>query len=221
MTDNGHPALERLAAFAAGELDDSEITGIETHLNACDTCWNIVQKQPEAVFLGLIRSVASELGECTDEESSPESRGPANVELGVDIPAELRNHPKYRVLSRLGAGGMGVVLKAHHQLLDRAVALKIVKPDLLANPQTAERFRREMKAAAQLNHPNIAAAFDAEQLGDLQVLVLEFVEGNCLAEVVKQQGPLPVDQACNYIQQAAAGLQHAAEKNMAHRDTAL
>lgn len=218
MTDDGHPALDRLAAFASGELDEREILTIGTHLDACDTCWKTVQEQPEAALVGLIRSAGLDLEACNDKGSSAELHELADGELDVAIPVELKNHPKYRVLSRLGAGGMGVVLKAHHQLMNRLVALKMVKPHLLGDRQAAERFRREIQAAAKLDHPNIAQAYDADQLGDIQVLVLEYVEGNSLAEVVKQQGPLPICHACDCVRQAAAGLQHAAERGMVHRD---
>ena len=75
-----------------------------------------------------------------------------------------------------------------------------------------------MKAAGKLRHPNIVRALDAEQIGDLLVLVMEFVAGITLDRLVKQRGPLPVDFACHCIAQAALGLQHAHEKGMVHRD---
>ena len=80
------------------------------------------------------------------------------------------------------------------------------------------RFRREVKAAARLAHPNIVAAHDAEQAGDTHFLVMEFVEGTDLARLVAERGRLPVTEACDYIRQAARGLQHAHERGMVHRD---
>jgi hypothetical protein len=80
------------------------------------------------------------------------------------------------------------------------------------------RFRREVEAVARLQHPNIAAAHDADQAGDTHFLVMEFVEGMDLARLVREHGPLPVDQACAYGRQAALGLQHAYERGMVHRD---
>jgi hypothetical protein len=86
------------------------------------------------------------------------------------------------------------------------------------NPEARSRFLREMKAAGKLRHPNIVRALDAEQIGDLLILVMEFVPGIPLDHLGKQRGPLPVDYACNFIAQAGIGLQHAHEKGMVHRD---
>ena len=103
--------------------------------------------------------------------------------------------------------------------MDRPVALKVIRGDLLGNAAMVERFRREVKAAARLaSHPNIVAAYDAEQAGETHMLVMEFVEGTDLAELVERRGPLPVGEACEYARQAALGLQHAFEDGMVHRD---
>ena len=135
------------------------------------------------------------------------------------FPQELNDHPRYRVVAALGAGGMGAVYRAEHRLMDRPVALKVIRGDLLGSAAMVERFRREVKAAARLaSHPNIVAAYDAEQAGETHMLVMEFVEGTDLAELVKRRGPLPVGEACEYARQAALGLQHAFEDGMVHRD---
>jgi serine/threonine protein kinase len=134
------------------------------------------------------------------------------------VPASLTDHTRYRVLELIGVGGMGAVYKAEHQLMERAVALKVINPNLVDSPSTVERFRREVKAAARLAHPNIVTAFDAEQAGGSHFLVMEFVEGTSLGRLVADRGPLPVAQACDYIHQASLGLQHAFERGMVHRD---
>src|SRR5581483_8080916 len=85
-------------------------------------------------------------------------------------------------------------------------------------PEAVERFGREVKAAAKLDHPNIVKAYDAERAGDLQLLAMEYVEGLSLADVLAKKGPLPIPNACHYVRQAALGLQHAHEKGMVHRD---
>jgi serine/threonine protein kinase len=135
-----------------------------------------------------------------------------------DIPASLRNHQKYRILRELGRGGMGVVYQAEHKIMGRLVAVKVINHALLTHPNVAQRFDREIKAAASLDHPNIAKAFDAERAGDLQLLVIEFVDGESLADYLVRKGTLPVAHACHYIRQAALGLQHAHEKGLVHRD---
>ena len=103
--------------------------------------------------------------------------------------------------------------------MDRPVALKLIRGDLLGNAALVERFRREVKSAARLaSHPNIVAAYDAEQAGETHMLVMEFIEGTDLAREVDRRGPLPVGEACDYARQAALGLQHAFEEGMVHRD---
>jgi DNA-binding beta-propeller fold protein YncE/predicted Ser/Thr protein kinase len=136
----------------------------------------------------------------------------------VQIPAALLQHPRYRIERLLGTGGMGAVYRAEHRIMQRTVALKVISPELTDNPAAVERFQREVRAAARLSHPNIVTAHDAEQAGELHFLVMEFVEGTDLAELVARRGPLPVMHACNYIRQAALGLQHAFAAGMVHRD---
>jgi len=113
---------------------------------------------------------------------------------------------------------MGAVFKARHRLMDRIVALKVIRKEFLDQPQTVERFRQEVKAAARLAHPNIVGAFDAEQSGDVHFLVMEYVEDIGLDRLIQIRGPLPVSTACDYICQAAHGFQHAFERGMVHRD---
>jgi WD40 repeat protein len=113
---------------------------------------------------------------------------------------------------------MGVVYQAVQTLMDRDVAIKVMNPDVLRHPDALPRFRAEVMAAARLDHPNIVRAHDAEQVGNLHLLVMEFIEGHSLAQFVERKGPLPVDQACRYMCQALFGLQHAFERGLAHRD---
>ncbi len=136
----------------------------------------------------------------------------------LDVPSELRSHEQYEVLRELGRGGMGVVYLARNRLMKRLEVLKVVNPQLLDRPDTRARFLREISSAAQLHDPHIVTAYSASQLGSLLVLALEYVEGENLAEVVERAGPLPVVNACYYLQQAALGLQHAYEQGMVHRD---
>ncbi|MGA2065778.1 MAG: protein kinase [Thermoguttaceae bacterium] len=138
--------------------------------------------------------------------------------LPQPVPEFLVDHPRYRVLRRLGSGGMGTVYCAEHRVLQRAVALKIINPELLADAGSVDRFVREARAAACLNHPNVVAVYDAETAGGGHFLVMEYVVGTDLAQLVLRQGPLPVPLACDYIRQAALGLQHACEHGMVHRD---
>jgi serine/threonine protein kinase/Leucine-rich repeat (LRR) protein len=124
----------------------------------------------------------------------------------------------YVLLEKLGEGGMGQVFKARNWKLGRVVALKLIRKERLDNPDAVRRFQREVRAAAALSHPNIVHALDADEVGGRHILVMEHIEGTNLAKVVKKNGPLPVAYACDFIRQAALGLQHAHEKGMVHRD---
>src|ERR1051326_653367 len=124
----------------------------------------------------------------------------------------------YRLLSPLGAGGMGEVFKARHQLMNRTVAVKLIRKDWLGDREAVRRFRREIELAGQLKHAHIVVAHDAEQIGERLFLVMEYCEGLDLGRVVRKSGPLPVGSACRFIHQAALGLQHAFERGIIHRD---
>jgi serine/threonine protein kinase len=124
----------------------------------------------------------------------------------------------YEVLGRLGEGGMGQVFKARHRRLNRVVAVKVIRPEQLGNPNSLRRFHREARAAARLSHPNIVEIFDAAEAGGTFLLAMEYVDGKDLAELVQTRGPLPVGIACEYIRQAGLGLQHAHERGLVHRD---
>jgi WD40 repeat protein/tRNA A-37 threonylcarbamoyl transferase component Bud32 len=130
----------------------------------------------------------------------------------------LVSHPRYEVLEVLGVGGMGTVYKARHRFMDRLVALKVIHPKLLSHPDIVVRFEREVRLAARLSHPNIVTAYDAETCGAVHFLVMEFVPGENLADVIAAGGPLPVDRACEYARQTALGLQQAFRRGMIHRD---
>jgi serine/threonine protein kinase len=124
----------------------------------------------------------------------------------------------YVVLSPIGRGGMGQVLKARHRHMNRVVALKLLRKDKLQSADAVRRFYREVEAAGQLCHPNIVLAFDAGQVGKTWFVAMEHIDGPDLAQLVQERGPLPVAQACDFIRQAALGLQHAHERGLVHRD---
>jgi serine/threonine protein kinase len=134
------------------------------------------------------------------------------------LPPELVRHERYRVVRLLGVGGMGAVYEAEHRVMQRPVALKVINRAYTANAAARERFRREVRAAARLSHPNIVTTYDAEDAGETHFLVMEYVEGTDLGRLVQERGPLPVDRACDYVRQAALGLQYAFEQGMVHRD---
>jgi serine/threonine protein kinase len=125
---------------------------------------------------------------------------------------------EYLVLDKLGAGGMGVVLRARHRRMDREVAVKVLPPKALKNKDAIERFYREVRAAAKLMHQNIVTSFDAGEHERQHYLVMEFVDGKDLSQIVEEHGPLPVAQAVVCALQAARGLEYAHNKGLVHRD---
>lgn len=125
---------------------------------------------------------------------------------------------QYILLELLGQGGMGQVFKARHRIMKRVVALKIILQSQLASPAAIHRFHREIQAVAQMSHPNVVVAYDADQVDDTHFFVMEYVEGVDLAKLVKQHGALPTLLACEYVRQAALGLQHAHDRGLVHRD---
>ena len=124
----------------------------------------------------------------------------------------------YRVLRMVRAGGMGVVYEAWHDRLQRRVALKTLRPDWMQDSLMVARFQREMAAVGRLDHPNIVRASDAGEHGGCPFLVMDFIDGVDLAEVVRRCGPLPVPDACEVARQTALGLQYAHEHGLVHRD---
>jgi serine/threonine-protein kinase len=125
---------------------------------------------------------------------------------------------QYRILDEVGRGGMGRVFKAEHVTMRRVVALKVLAANLTRTERARQLFQREVWAAAKLVHPHIVTAFDAHQSGDRFFLVLEYIDGPNLSALVREQGALPVGQACEFVRQAALGLQHAHDLGLVHRD---
>jgi serine/threonine-protein kinase len=123
----------------------------------------------------------------------------------------------YVLLEKVGQGGMGAVYKARQWKMDRTVALKVIRKEKLSE-QAETRFQREIRAAAQLQHPHIVKAYDADASGEYQFFVMEYVPGKNLSQMVKENGPLKISTACEYMRQAALALQHAYEQGLVHRD---
>ena len=124
----------------------------------------------------------------------------------------------YKILKKLGQGGMGVVYKAEDTKLERLVAIKFLPPEIASQDDVKKRFKIEAKAAAALNHPNIATIHQIEEVDDKMFIVMEYVEGQELRQLVKTLGSVPIDDAITYAIQIAEGLQAAHKKGVIHRD---
>jgi serine/threonine protein kinase len=125
---------------------------------------------------------------------------------------------KYKVMEELGAGGMGKVFLCEHVRLRRLVAVKLLPPARGADPTAVERFHREARAAAAVDHPNIVRIFDVDQDQHLHFMVMEYVDGVNLQDLLARTGPLPVDAAVHYVTQAAQGLEQVHAAGLVHRD---
>ena len=128
------------------------------------------------------------------------------------------NLGKYKVLEKLGSGGMGTVFLCEHKLMRRRVAVKVLPSAKASDEASLGRFHREAKAVAALDHPNIVRAYDIDQDENLHFLVMEYVDGTNFQDLIKKFGPLDVVRACHYIYGVAVGLQHANEIGLVHRD---
>jgi serine/threonine protein kinase len=124
----------------------------------------------------------------------------------------------YQVLETLGEGGMGVVLKARHIRMERMVALKVLRSKAVQSPTGVQRFQKEVRAAAKLAHPNIVTAYDADEVDDVHFLVMEYVNGQSLAELLASRGRLEIVEAIGYVIQVARGLEYSHGEGVVHRD---
>ena len=124
----------------------------------------------------------------------------------------------YKVLAAIGSGGMGEVYQAHDSKLGRDVAIKVLPEAFAYDAERLSRFQREAKMLASLNHPNIATIHGLEQSNGTQYLVMELVSGETLAERVKREGAVPVEEALTICKQIAEALEAAHEKGIIHRD---
>ncbi len=221
--DSFHPSNEDLTAFAVGKLAEMPAAVIERHIARCNRCATAVAVSPDDDFVALLselqhaRSTATGHGPAAP--GSPTEAAPAQSEDGTRLLlTALREHERYRVIRWLAEGGMGAVFLAEHRLLRIPVAIKSLRANRSQDRKSLERFLQEAKVAARLDHVNIARVFDAEQVGDILFLAIEYVPGKTLAQVVMKKGPLPVATACDYIRQTAEGLEHAASRGVIHRD---
>jgi len=220
-----HPTDQTLQAYAFGRLEGASAASVDSHLAFCADCRQRVAEMSADTFLDRLR----------DAKVQPESPAPdrppfAGLSMpGVmpnsiaaipssSLPSDLADHPDYQVLGELGRGGMGVVYLAWNKLMGRKEVLKVVSRELMDRHRVLDRFLREIRNAAQLHHPNIVTAYSAFRAGESVVFAMEYVEGHDLAQLVKGNGPLSVAHSCNFVYQAAQGLQYAHEQGMVHRD---
>lgn len=125
---------------------------------------------------------------------------------------------RYQIIERIGGGGMALVYKAQDLLLNRYVAIKVLRQQFVNDEEFIRRFRREAQSAASLSHPNIVSVYDVGQEDEVHYIVMEYVEGQNLNEIIKERAPLQVDEAVRIASQIADALDHAHHNQIIHRD---
>lgn len=239
------PSDQQLRDFALGKLPLAEADRIADTIDICAECETFVTQfesqssdrfvdellgssgdarfRSESELQQAIRRVEAISASSADSiDETINLRSAAEVtESGTQL-GSLIDSPQrfgeYVVTGTVGQGGMGVVYRGHHTRMKRDVAIKVLPAEALDDQDSADRFHREVEAAAKLLHPNIVTAFDAGQHGDAHYLIMELVDGRDLNSVLKEQGPLPVETAIDYIRQTARGLQYAHAQGIVHRD---
>ena len=178
-----HPSREELNAYSLGELTEDKAVAIDSHISECRPCCEtIVDLSSDDTFLGLLKEARQ-----LPTDQTVEQDGSPVKPSSPDVPTALAEHPRYEIVGLIGKGGMGDVYKATHRMMDRTVAVKIIKRELMQNSQAVDRFHREVKAAAKLSHPNIVTSHDAEQVGDVHFMVMEYVDGFDLSHIIKDR----------------------------------
>ncbi|WP_068616778.1 Stk1 family PASTA domain-containing Ser/Thr kinase [Paenibacillus tuaregi] len=125
---------------------------------------------------------------------------------------------RYQIIERIGGGGMALVYKAQDILLGRNVAIKVLRQQFVHDEEFIRRFRREAQSAASLSHPNVVSIYDVGQEDEIHYIVMEYIEGQNLNEIIKERAPLQVDEAVRIATQICDALDHAHHNQIIHRD---
>lgn len=232
LTSRRCPSPDVLRRLCAGGLRSQEEAAITDHIDRCKVC----------------QSTLDEIGACLDATSgmTPHSEPLLDSnelrqrlqKLKEDLPAESRHSVKtftdllpwlepsgeigrideFDLLECVGRGGMGIVFRAHDKSLDRIVAIKVLSPALLADVTAPDRFLREARSAAGVNHPHVVTVHAVSQIRELPYLVMEFVDGESLQERMDREGQLPLPAIITIAKQMAEALAAAHATGVIHRD---
>lgn len=215
-----HPSDHQLHQFGLGQIAGAEAVDVEHHVMQCEQCCQHLENVSADPLVNQLQKLTQQTSlllpnELSDTNAEHEAK--ASNEQESDLKRLLDGHPKFQFIRMIGSGGMGAVCLVQHRLMNREVALKVIAPRLVGDSATQRRFRREIEIIAQLNHPNIVSAYDAEWLGDSLLLVTEYVPGLSMGDLLKK-GPLEIATACRYFQLISSGLAHAHNNGLVHRD---
>lgn len=189
----------------------------------CEPCkrnYNIKGLHPgRRALCRVCRAPLISLVTADDLHADDADAGQNQVPVGESIDASIAHLiPGYEIERKLGTGGMGSVYLARQKTLDRVVAIKILKPRLSADADYVARFLKEVRAAGRIRHENIVRAIDAGEIQGRHYLVMEYMEGRTLADVLRTEGALSEFRALDLIRQVAQGLQHAKHQGFVHGD---
>lgn len=221
---------DHLLTFLRGQLSAQEESELQLHLNDCVVCrerlenaaadanaWN---EAKQFFGNGALHGSSDDSTNGYEEatQGSQRIRQVLDALRPTDDPESLGRIGGYEVTGVVGAGGMGVVLKAHDRSLDRIVAIKVMSPHLASSGSARKRFAREAKAAAAVLHPNVIAIHSVASEDANPYLVMPYVRGASLQKRIDSQGPLPLKDTLRIGAQIAAGLAAAHEQGLVHRD---
>jgi serine/threonine protein kinase len=214
-----------------GTLAEENLDDVADHVDACPACAETVCRLEKTAdgMLSRLRNPRPgdeygdergflEVAALLEGLASSRRQAADAAEIAAPLLALPCRIRVYELLELLSQGGMGTVYRAQHLELDRIVAVKVLSADRMRDERAVARFKREMRAIGQLEHPNIVRAMDAGDEAGTHYLVTEFVDGRDLSSLVQERGALPVPEACEIIRQAALGLQHIHEHGLVHRD---
>jgi serine/threonine protein kinase/WD40 repeat protein len=201
-----HPSVKQLESYAKGLGTTDFRKAVGSHLKQCKSCAQ------------LLTQLELDLEEADVAPEELQLGGTADRVPELNLPLALVDHETYEVVRLLGAGGMGRVFKVRHRLTGRYEVLKLLSPDLANQPRIRQRFLLEIRAAAKLDHPNVVRVLNAFELDGMLAYVMEFNDGEDLGSVIKQNGRIGFQVACNYVIDVCKGLGFAHRQGMIHRD---
>jgi tetratricopeptide (TPR) repeat protein/predicted Ser/Thr protein kinase len=202
----------------------------DPHLEQCSACGAPLQEGDRTAWLsaeevqalgqrsgGTAAARPAGGGDETEWGAPPAAPGPAAGRPGaVEVGAVLGG--RYRIEQRLGVGGMGAVFKARDLELDRDVALKVIRPELESDREVLARFKQEIILAREITHRNVVRIFDLGQAEGVKFISMEFIAGQDLTGIIRERGPLPVDEATGIVEQMCLALDAAHQQGVVHRD---
>ena len=224
---------QQITSFLSGELTLAQEQSLQTHLDRCDACRENMQSQAaEESYWDEASQLFSDdggyescrmLSETRHDDLnagsvSLQTKNVLDMLAPTDDPDMLGRLGPYEVSGVIGAGGMGIVLKAFDCSLDRTVAIKVMAPHLASSGSARQRFAREAKAAAAVLHPNVIAIHGVAADQALPYLVMPYNRGMSLQKRVNEDGPLPLTETLRIAEQIAAGLAAAHAQGLVHRD---